>query len=125
MADGPAATTPGDRPLEAEATPTLCLYCGAPIEPAKRGGTRRFCNSRHRVAYRTAQIQAAITQALAAVDETSGELERLAARLEGARQLLQRFQRQLPRPAHPDTESTKTTRDDLTPQTPGPTLGSS
>lgn len=100
-----------DDGTQSEATarmPLLCLFCNAVIEPNKRGHIRLFCDARHRTAYRDQQIQAAITEAMAAVQEAEGEMARLSARLNGAHQLLERYQRKKPRERH------QTTTKDLT-----------
>jgi hypothetical protein len=73
------------------AIPSVCLFCGLPVEKAKRGGVRQFCDARHRSAYRNAQVQAAIQEARAALSEARDEMARLSARLDGAEQLLDRF----------------------------------
>jgi hypothetical protein len=76
-----------------------CRHCQVPVEqPKRRGQVKDFCSDRHRAAFRDAQIQGAMKQAQAAIEETSGELARLSARLDGAMQLLERYQRHGTRP---------------------------
>lgn len=59
---------------------------------------REFCTDRCRAAYREKQIQAAMKEATDAVEEAAGELARLSARLDGARQLLERYRAKRTRP---------------------------
>lgn len=102
-----------ERPAEPEISDTApagCLFCGAPLSaPSRRGLTKRFCNDRHRAQYRHQQFDLAIRQVSQACEEAGAELARLAARLEGAEQLLIRLQRSDRKSAHPDTKSTKAT----------------
>lgn len=76
-----------------------CRFCQQPVpQPKRRGQVKDFCTDAHRAAFRDAQVQHAMREAQAAIEETSGELARLSARLGGAMQLLQRYERH-PRPA--------------------------
>lgn len=63
---------------------SVCLLpeCGAILEPAKRGGVRRFCNARHRMAYRDLMLQQAVASAIASVEEARDSFDQLAAAAE-------------------------------------------
>lgn len=77
-----------------------CRFCQIPVlQPKRKDTVKDFCSDRHRAAFRDAQVQHALKEAQAAVEETSSELARLSARLDGAMQLLARYQRQPRKPA--------------------------
>lgn len=76
--------------------------CGNTVPPPKRRGLiKEFCSDRCRAAFREKQIQAALREAVEAVDEAAGELARLSARLDGAKLLLARYQAKTTRPRKP------------------------
>lgn len=76
-------------PAEATATQLPCEHCQGPVIPPKRKGlVKRFCSDRCRANHRDQRIQRAVETLDEVADEVQGELERLNARLHGARTLL-------------------------------------
>lgn len=82
-----------------------CRFCQVPVTQPKRKDIRKdFCRDAHRAAFRDAQVQQAVREALAAgqevrdvIEDAMGRLDQAAARMHGAMQLLARYQRH-PRP---------------------------
>lgn len=68
-----------------------------------------FCSDRHRAAFRDAQVQHAIRTAQEAMAEAGAEFERLAAKLTGAADLLERYRKHesRPRPARKPAEPSR------------------
>lgn len=74
---------------------TACRFCEAAFsQPVPKGKQtlKQFCCNAHRAAYREREKQRAIRMALDAIDSTQAEMERSAAVLNGARQVLERFE---------------------------------
>lgn len=91
-----------------------CRFCQTPVsQPKRRDMVKDFCSDRHRAAFRDAQVQHAIQTAQDAMAEAGAEFERLAARLTGAADLLERYRkhgsrpRPAKQPAEPSQELTK------------------
>lgn len=77
-------------PSEATGTQAPCEHCHGPVIPPKRKGlVKRFCSDRCRANHRDQRIQRAVDLLDEVADEVQGELDRLQARLRGARTLLQ------------------------------------
>jgi hypothetical protein len=100
----------------------LCLFCQAPLTPPRFAHIRKsFCCDRHRVAYHSKVIQAgleqvvkALTRQTALAQQFAGEFERLAAEMDGARQLLERaLKKPRSKAAQAGTKSEDSTRKDL------------
>jgi hypothetical protein len=69
-----------------------CRFCEAPVQQP-RGRVKEFCNSAHRAAYREREHQKALALAVEAIDNLRDEFEAGLAKLAGAKELLQRFQK--------------------------------
>lgn len=98
MADGPQGPPVSINPPAADSTPTRppvpCRFCGVPVEqPKRRDITKEYCSDRHRAAFRDAQVQAAVRNALQACQDAADAMAEHQARLEGAMQQLARFAR--------------------------------
>lgn len=105
MQSGETAAQAGEHTAGSGPLVRPCRHCQVPVpQPKRRGQVKEFCRDAHRAAFRDAQVQAAMKEARAALEEASGELARLSARLDGAMQLLERYERH---PRKPKAESEK------------------
>lgn len=105
----PEALPEGESTPAPATTGVPCLFCSGPVPaPTRQNVEKLFCRDRCRAGYRDRAVRQAIAEALAAVDETQGELTRLGARLDGAKAMLERVtpKPRLHTPARNRNEST-------------------
>ncbi len=95
----PKAAQPGGN-AESSATqqPSVfrtCRFCDAPVlQPKRVGAVKDFCSDRHRAAYREQERQKALAMAIQAMTSMGDAIEQGVAALNGAAQVLARFQKQ-------------------------------
>lgn len=70
-----------------------CRFCDQPV-PQRGKRVKDYCNAAHRAAYREAEHQKALAVVVEAIDELADTFEAGLAKLAGAKQMVQKFQKQ-------------------------------